>query len=78
MKIREFERVVLLHDMPSEGLSAGDVGVAVDLLQGGKGVIVEFMTFDGDTIAVVTLHAEQVRPIGRKDMIHIRQLAGLS
>jgi len=39
--------------------------------QGGAGYEVEFMTLDGETIAVVTLNGVQVRPIQRGEIAHV-------
>ena len=35
----------------------------------------EFMTLSGSTIAVVTLVADQVRPIAKDEIAHARQVA---
>jgi hypothetical protein len=45
------------------------------ITQGGKGCTVEFMTLAGKTIAVVTLLANQVRPIGKDEIAHARHVA---
>ena len=37
---------------------------------------VEFVSLDGETVAVVSLYAGQVRPSGRGEMAHVRPLAG--
>ena len=72
--IKEHERVVLTADLPEEGLKAGDIGTVVHIHQEGAGYEVEFMTLTGETIAVVTLMASQVRPLARRDMAHVREL----
>jgi hypothetical protein len=33
---------------------------------------VEFMTLDGETVAVVSLAPDQVRPVGRREIAHAR------
>jgi len=71
--IHELDRVVLTTDLPKHGLRQGDVGTVV-LLHGDKGFGVEFMTLDGETVAIVSLAKDQVREIGRKEMQHSRQL----
>lgn len=73
--IEEFDEVILTSDLPEHGLQAGDVGTMVDVLQGGKGYIVEFMTMDGETIDVVVLEASRVRPVSEGDMPHARPLS---
>ena len=73
--IKELDSVVLTTDLPEHGLSAGDIGTAVLLHEGGKGCTVEFMTLAGKTIAVVTLLANQIRPIGKDEIAHARHVA---
>jgi hypothetical protein len=72
--IEELSSVVLAVDMPERGLQAGDIGTVVMVHQDGKGYTVEFMTLSGDTVAVVTLSAEQVRPIRTNEIAHVREL----
>jgi len=74
MMIREHDCVVLTQDMPEEGLQAGDIGTVVHIHQGGAGYEVEFMTLTGETVAVATLLAVQVRPITKRDIAHVREL----
>jgi hypothetical protein len=72
--IKEHDSVVLMEDQPGEGLKAGDIGTVVYIHQDGAGYEVEFMTLAGETIAVVTLMAAQVRPFARRDIAHVREL----
>lgn len=72
--IEELANVVLATDMPERGLQAGDIGTVVMVHQEGRGYTVEFMTLRGDTVAVVTLPAEQVRPIRANEIAHVRAL----
>ena len=69
--IRELDSVVLACDLPEHGLKRGDVGT-VALVHAGAGYEVEFMTLDGETLAVVSLRDEQLRPIGRREIAHAR------
>lgn len=71
--IQEHDTVVLTSDLPVHGLARGDVGTVV-MVHAGGGYEVEFMTLDGETIAVVSLAAEEVRPIGRREIAHARAL----
>ena len=73
--IKEHDCIVLTHDLPEEGLQTGDVGTVVHIHKGGVGYEVEFMTLAGETLAVVTLLPTQVRPIARRDVAHVRELA---
>ena len=70
--IGEFERVALTRDLPEEGLVAGDAGTVVHVYEGGKGYEVEFFALNGRTIAVATVMADGVRPVGDEDVTHAR------
>jgi hypothetical protein len=72
--IEELSSVVLTTDMAESGLQAGDIGTVVMIHQQGQGYTVEFMTLSGDTVAVVTLPADQVRPIRANEIAHVREL----
>jgi hypothetical protein len=69
--IREHETIALTVDLPERGLCRGDLGTVV-MLHGDRGYEVEFMTLDGETMAVVSLTPDQVRPIGRREIAHAR------
>ena len=73
--IKEHDCVVLTANVPDEGLLAGDVGTVAQIHKGGEGYEVEFMTLTGETVAIVTLLASQVRPLTRRDLAHTRELA---
>ena len=73
--IKEHERVVLTTPVPTEGLEAGDVGTVVHVYRDGGAYEVEFTTLAGNTAAVVTLEASQVRPVGKREITHARELA---
>ncbi|MDO8532530.1 MAG: DUF4926 domain-containing protein [Dehalococcoidia bacterium] len=72
--IKELDTVVLTVDLPEHGLRQGDVG-AVVLAHGKKGFEVEFTALDGETLTVVSLMREQVRPIGRREIAHARAVS---
>ena len=72
--IKEHDCIVLTKNLPEEGLEAGDIGTVVHIHKGGEGYEVEFMTLTGETVAVVTLLAGQVRPFNRRDLAHTREL----
>lgn len=73
--IKEHDRVVLTTPVPTEGLEAGDVGTVVHMYRDGLAYEVEFTTLAGSTAAVVTLEASQVRPVGKREITHARELA---
>jgi uncharacterized protein DUF4926 len=72
--IKEHDFVVLTEDLPKEGLKAGDVGTVVHIHENGAGYELEFMTLAGETIAIVTLLASQVRPAAKREIPHAREL----
>jgi len=73
--IEELDRIVLKSDLPEQGLQRGDVGTVVMVHRGGEGFEVEFLTLAGETLAVVTLDAAQVRPIRAREVNHARLVA---
>jgi len=73
-----FEEVVLLVDLPEEGLLAGDVGVVVerhDVPGKEPGYSVEFFDMLGATVAVVTMPASAFRRPTSADRPFVRQAA---
>ena len=75
MNIQEHDQVVLTAGLPAEGLESGDVGTVVHVHRGGEAYEVEFMTLAGNTLAVVTVLASRLRPVSKRDVSHVRQLA---
>lgn len=73
--IKELDDVVLVADLPEQGLTKGDVGTVALIHRGGAGYEVEFTALDGETLAVVTLRANQVRAIRHREISHVRDLA---
>ena len=73
--IQEHDCVVLTHDIPGEVLQAGDVGTVVHIHGDHAGYEVKFMTFTGQTVAVVTVPPSQIRALGSCDLSHVRELA---
>ena len=74
MMINELDCVVLTDDLPAENLVAGDVGTVVMVHKEGVAYEVEFLTFDGHTLAVVTVESSQVRSISSRVISHVREL----
>ena len=72
--IKELDTVVLTEDLPEHGLKRGDLGTVV-LLHAVEGYEVEFMTLDGQTLAVVSLLSRQVRPVARREIAQARAVA---
>ena len=73
--IKEHNRIVLLKDLPEDGLQAGDVGTVVHIYRQGEAFEVEFMTLAGGTVAVITLLSSQIRAVSKRDIAHVRELA---
>ena len=74
--IKEHDRVVLKTDVESEHLKAGDVGTVVHVYKKGEAYEVEFITLSGQTVAVTTLPASQIRPIEPREIANARALIG--
>jgi hypothetical protein len=72
--IKEHDRIVLKTAITAEGLEAGDVGTVVHVYRDGLAYEVEFTTLNGDTAAVVTVEASQVRPANKREITHAREL----
>jgi hypothetical protein len=72
--IRELESIVLVGDLPEHGLRDGDIGTVVHIHPAGSGYEVEFMTLDGQTVAVVSLLPSQVRRIAQREIAHARMV----
>lgn len=71
--IRELDTVVLARDVETHGLKRDDVGAVVHCYEDNQAFEVEFVTGAGETIAVLTLARQDVRPMGRADILHARQ-----
>jgi len=67
--------VVLQHDLPPHDLKRGDLGAVVEVY-GPDDLEVEFVTASGETEALITIKAADVRAIARNDMIAVRSLSG--
>ncbi len=63
--LQELQRVVLLSGIPGDGLEPGDVGTIVHVYRDG---------LDGQTRAVATVEADQVRAVTERDMTHAREM----
>ena len=66
------DQVVLVRDLPAEGLRTGDVGVLVEKHGATAGCEVEFLSATGKTEAVVTLTLDDIRPFERDDLWTVR------
>lgn len=75
--INEHDCVVLTKDIPADSLQAGDVGTVVHIHRDALAYEVEFITLIGETVAVATVLASQLRPVGQRDLTHVRELASI-
>ena len=74
--MKEHDAVVLACDLPEHGLAEGDVGTVVMTHAGGAAYEVEFVTLEGETMAVATLEASKVRPVAHREIAHARPVSG--
>ena len=72
--IHELDTVVLARDIHEHGLRQNDVGAIVHCYKNNKAFEVEFVTGEGETIAVLTLTEADIRPVSRREILHVREL----
>jgi hypothetical protein len=65
------ETVVLNRDLPAHGLRAGDLGAVVEVYSD-DGVEVEFVRASGQTKALVTVKAADLRAVAASDILSVR------
>jgi hypothetical protein len=73
--IKELDAVVLTHDIEEQGLKKGDIGAVVHCYSDGTAFEVEFVTAEGRTVAVLTLTPDEIRLMGKKEILHVREIA---
>ena len=73
--VKELDTVVLAKDIKEFHLKRGDVGAIVHVYADDKAFEVEFVTGEGETVAVATLSAGDIRPMRRADILHVRAYA---
>jgi hypothetical protein len=71
MALELLDTVVLTHDLPAHGLRGGDLGAIVEVFRGGR-LQVEFVRPSGQTTALVTLNARDVRAVSGSDVLSVR------
>lgn len=75
MNFQLYSEVILLCDVPDDGLCAGNIGVIVDRHEVAgleTGFSVEFFDLMGNTVAVATLPGSFLRAPSQKDRPAIR------
>lgn len=56
-----------MHDVEDHGLERGDIGAVVHRYANGDAFEVEFVTGDGETIAVLTLSDDEIRSMEHRE-----------
>ena len=72
--MQELDMVVLEHDLKEYDLQRGDIGAIVHRYTNGLAFEVEFVTGEGQTLAVLTLKPEDIRLMGQREILHVREL----
>lgn len=76
--IRELDTVVLTHDIAEHGLKQGDIGAVVHCYKDDAAFEVEFVTADGKTIALLMLNRKDIRLIGGREVLHVREFTQMA
>ena len=71
--MKELDAIALTHDIKEHALKEGDVGAIVHV-HGKKDFEVEFVTAQGETIAVLTLTEADIRPIEGRKILNVRDM----
>ena len=71
----ELQLAVLTRPLPEYELQVGDVGTIVHVYADAKGYEVEFVTGNGDPVALVTLSSDDMRPFDNHEILHVRSVA---
>ncbi|NQW24394.1 MAG: DUF4926 domain-containing protein [SAR202 cluster bacterium] len=71
--IKELDTIVLTHDIKEHKLEQGDVGAVVHCYPENQ-FEVEFVTEEGNTAAVLTLTDNDIRPMGKGEILHAREI----
>lgn len=74
----ELDTVVLANDIKKYGLKRGDIGTVVHAYRGREAVEAEFLTAEGETVAVLTLKPNDIRPIAKYEILHVREFASFA
>ena len=72
--MKELDMVVLEHDVKEHGLQRSDIGAIVHRYNNGLAFEVEFVTGEGQTLAVLTLKLEDIRLMRQREILHVREL----
>lgn len=70
----ELDMIVLNRNIKENHLKKGDMGTIVHCYKKHQAYEVEFLTADGDTLAVLTLTESDIRPVQHQEILHVREL----
>ncbi len=71
----ELDTAVLTKDIKVHGLKIGDLGTIVHVYGDKKAFEVEFVAASGKTIALLTLTLKDIRPMAKREILHVREFA---
>ena len=72
--VQELERVALTDDLPQHGLKAGDIGMVVHIYGERQGYEVEFVTVNGELIALASVYPSQIRQLEPDEIASARRV----
>jgi hypothetical protein len=72
--LQELERVALTDDLPEHGLKAGDIGMVVHVYGEHQGYEVEFVTVNGELVALVSVYPSQIRQLEGDEIASARRV----
>ena len=72
--IKELDTIVLSHDEKEYGLKKGDIGAVVHVYSDEAAYEVEFVSGEGETLAVLTLTSKDIRPMSEREILHVREV----
>jgi hypothetical protein len=55
----------------------GDIGAVVHVYKDESAYEVEFVTGEGETVALLTLTSQDIRPMHEREILHVRELITL-
>lgn len=70
----ELDVILLNVDLLEYGLKKDDIGTIVAVYDSGNGYEVEFITYQGQTLAVLTLQPKQIKPLNQQFIMSARIL----
>lgn len=71
---KELDIVVIKFSKPEHNVYKGDIGTIVNVYKSGDAYEVEFNTYSGESIALITLKPEEIRNINKNERISVREL----